>query len=128
MAGSGDGGTYFVCEEAEGERPVLYTDSEGRATLLGADLVEALTLVVALPFWGALAQGFTIAESGSEIRDDRPDFDDQRAGLVRSLALSPLSEEEAAARLRSVAARTVPDYLPHVVGDERSRYEPIFRR
>ncbi|MFF1358940.1 hypothetical protein [Streptomyces sp. NPDC058297] len=54
------GGTYYPCGEAgTEERPVLYADSESRATLIGADLVEAVTLIVVLPFWRDLASDFT---------------------------------------------------------------------
>ncbi|MFF6789736.1 hypothetical protein ACFY9C_11715 [Streptomyces filamentosus] len=43
IAGCGAGGTYYLYGEAGAEeRPVLYADSEGQATLIGADLVEAI--------------------------------------------------------------------------------------
>ncbi|MCH0555974.1 MULTISPECIES: hypothetical protein [Streptomyces] len=47
-----DCGTYYLRGEAGvEERPVPYADSEGQATWIGADLVEAITLIVVLPFW-----------------------------------------------------------------------------
>lgn len=127
IAGCGAGGTYFLCGEAGAdERPVLYADSEGQATLIGADLVEAIRLVVILPFWRDLAKGFAIGELGSELRADHPDFDTERDRLLDALALTPASEEEAAARLLTVAARTAPNHIPHVPGDEHLPYEPLF--
>ncbi|MBQ0828400.1 hypothetical protein [Streptomyces tagetis] len=51
IAGCGAGGTYFLCgEPGAEERPVLYADSEGQATLIGTDLAEALTLLAVLPY------------------------------------------------------------------------------
>ncbi|OIK26395.1 hypothetical protein [Streptomyces malaysiense] len=127
IAGCGAGGTYFLCGEAgAGERPVLYADSEGRATLIGADLVEALTLIVVLPFWRDLAKGFTISELGEELREEHPDFDAERDHLLHALGLASVSEEEAAARLLAVAARTAPDYVPRVPDDDHLPYEPLF--
>jgi hypothetical protein len=127
IAGCGAGGTYFLCGNAGApERPVLYADSEGGATLIGADLVEAVTLVAVLPFWRDLAKGFAISELGSELRADHPDFDSERDRLLHGLGLARISEEEAAARLLAVAARTVPDYVPRVPDDDHVAYEPLF--
>ncbi|WP_369225136.1 hypothetical protein AB5J52_30305 [Streptomyces sp. R39] len=127
IAGCGAGGTYFLCGEAGAEeRPVLYADSEGQAALIGADLVEAVTLVVVLPFWRDLTKGFAISELGSDIRADHPDFDAERDRLLHALGLAPVSEEEAAVRLLAVAARTAPDYVPHVPDDEHLPYELLF--
>ncbi|MER5692178.1 hypothetical protein ACWDBO_07595 [Streptomyces mirabilis] len=127
IPGCGAGGTYFLCGEAEAEeRPVLYADSEGQATLIGADLVEAITLIVVLPFWRDLAKGFAISELGSDLRADHPDFDAERDRLLHALGLASLSEEEAAARLLAVAALTAPDYVPRVPDDDYLPYELLF--
>ncbi|MEU3517145.1 hypothetical protein ABZ770_17970 [Streptomyces sp. NPDC006654] len=127
IAGCGAGGTYFLCGEAGAEeRPVLYADSEGQATLIGADLVEAITLIAVLPFWRDLAMGFAISELGSDLRADHPDFDAERDRLLHALGLASISEEEAAARLLAVAARTVPDYVPRVPDDDYLPYELLF--
>ncbi len=128
IAGCGAGGTYYLCGEAGAEgRPVLYADSEGRATLIGADLVEAVTLIVVLPFWRDVASGFAISELRSELRADHPDFDAERDRLLHALGLTPASEEEAAARLLAVVARTAPNYVPSVPDDEHQPYELLFR-
>jgi len=127
IAGCGAGGTYFLCGKAGAEkRPVLYADSEGQATLIGTDLVEAVTLIAVLPFWRDLAKGFPISELGSDLRADHPDFDNERDRLLHALGLSRISEEEAAARLLAVAARTVPDYVPRAPDDDHLPYEPLF--
>lgn len=127
IAGCGAGGTYFLCGDDEaGGRPVLYADSEGQATLIGADLVEAVTLIAVLPFWRDLTKGFAISELGSDLRADHPDFDAERDRLLRALGLASISEEEAAARLLAVAARTAPDYVPHVPDDDHLPYELLF--
>lgn len=127
IAGCGAGGTYFLCgESGSGDRPVLYADSEGRATLIGGDLVEALTLIAVLPYWRDLAKGLTISELGSELRDDHPDFDAERDHLLHALGLTPVPEEEAAARLLAVAARTAPDHVPRVPDDDHLPYELLF--
>lgn len=127
IAGCGAGGTYFLCGEAGAdERPVLYADSEGQATLIDADLVEAVTLIAVLPFWRDLAKGFAISELGSDLRADHPDFDAERDRLLHALGLASVSEEEAAARLLAVAARTAPDYVPRVPDDDHLPYELLF--
>ncbi|RPE41044.1 hypothetical protein EDD90_4119 [Streptomyces sp. Ag109_O5-1] len=127
IAGCGAGGTYFLCGEAGAEeRPVLYADSEGQATLIGADLVEAITLIVVLPFWRDLAKGFAISELGLDLRADHPDFDAERDRLLHALGLASISEEEAAARLLAVAARTAPDYVPRVPDDDYLPYGLLF--
>ncbi|WP_143203996.1 hypothetical protein [Streptomyces kebangsaanensis] len=101
----------------------MYADSEGQATLIGADLIEAVTLIAVLPFWRDLAKGFALSELGSDLRADHPDFDTERDRLLHTLGLAPVSEEEAAARLLAVAARTAPDYVPRVPDDDYGRFQ-----
>ncbi|UWE12466.1 hypothetical protein [Actinacidiphila bryophytorum] len=127
IAGCGAGGTYFLCGEPGSEpRPVLYADSEGQATLIGADLAEALTLIAVLPFWRDLAQGFPVDELLADLRAEEPDFDAERDALLTALALPPLPPQEAATRLLTTATRTTPDYLPFVPDDDHLPYQPIF--
>ncbi|MFI5810274.1 hypothetical protein ACIA7S_04745 [Streptomyces sp. NPDC051643] len=124
IAGCGAGGTYYLCGEARAEeRPILYADSESRATPIGADLVEAVTLIVVLPFWRDLASDFTISELASELRADNPDFDTERDHLLHALRLTPASEDETAARLLAVAARTAPNHVPYVPDGDHLPYE-----
>ncbi|MFJ4778625.1 hypothetical protein [Streptomyces sp. NPDC088762] len=77
----------------------MYADSEGRAALIGADFVEAITLIVVLPFWYGLAKGFAISKHGSDLRADHPDFDAECDRLLHALGPASISEEEAATRL-----------------------------
>ncbi|MFJ9764622.1 hypothetical protein ACIRUY_12455 [Streptomyces erythrochromogenes] len=127
IAGCGVGGTYYLCGEAgTGERSVLYADSEGRAALIGADLVEAITLIVVLPFWHDLAKGFAISELSSDLRADHPDFDAERDRLLQALELASFSKKEATLRLLTVTAHTAPDYLSRVSDDDHLPYELLF--
>ncbi|MFD2796877.1 hypothetical protein ACFS27_25185 [Promicromonospora vindobonensis] len=130
VAGCAAGGTYFLCGEAgSAARPVLYADSEGQATLIGRDLVEAITLVVVLPYWRDLAKGYSVGDLGAAVRADQPDFDAERDRLLDALGLAPASEEEVAARLLAVAASTAPHYVPEVPDDDDYEpYELLFER
>ncbi|WP_225840666.1 hypothetical protein [Streptomyces sp. NK08204] len=83
-------------------------------------------LIVVLPLWRDLAKGFAISELGEELRADRLDFDTERGRLLHALGLAPVSEEEAAARLLTVAARTAPDYIPRVPDGDHLPYELLF--
>ncbi|GHF13982.1 hypothetical protein [Streptomyces griseoluteus] len=51
VAGCNAGGTHYLCGPAapDSARPVLYTDSEGRASLIAESLAEALTLAIVSP-------------------------------------------------------------------------------
>ncbi|MBX9396777.1 hypothetical protein K4749_25115 [Streptomyces sp. TRM72054] len=69
--------------------------------MIGADLVEAITLIAVLPFWRDLAKGFAISELGSDLRADHPDFDAERGAA--------------------------PDYVPRVPDDDYLPYELLFR-
>ncbi|MDN3351789.1 hypothetical protein [Actinomadura sp. DC4] len=131
VAGDGSGGSYFLCGDPGGPRPVLYADSEGGATLVAADLVEAVTLIAAYPYWQDLGRGHSAEELAAEIVDDDPDFPQARGELLALLGVEPPAPEEALALLRASAARTVPDFLPiarHEEGDSfyEATYEPLF--
>ncbi|MCO6007337.1 hypothetical protein NE236_20360 [Actinoallomurus purpureus] len=130
IAGDGSGGTYFLCGEPAGPRPILYADSEGGATLFASDLVEAVTLIAAFPYWRDMGRGHSVQELEQELTDDHPDFPDARTGLLALLDVVPPTAEEALGRLRSCAARTVPDFLPvarHQEGDSfyEASYVPL---
>ncbi|GAA1281566.1 hypothetical protein Psi02_37460 [Planotetraspora silvatica] len=124
IAGDGSGGTYFLCGAPGTTRPVLYADSEGHATLMAADLVEALTLIAAFPYWQDLLHGHSAEELEEEIRNDDPDYAAAHTELIGLLGVTPPTEEEAVTRLRASASRTVPDFLPIALLDEgESIYE-----
>ncbi|WP_460303803.1 hypothetical protein [Actinocorallia aurea] len=127
VAGDGSGGTYFLCGEPGTARPVLYADSEGQATLMAADLTEALSLLAVHPYWRDLLDGaHTAADLAAEYVADDPAFPGYRVRLLSLLGLPVPSEEETLARLHAARTRTVPDFLPiatHPEGD--ASYEPM---
>ena len=127
IAGDGAGGTYFLCgEQGEPERPVLFADSEGRAVLMAASLVEAVELTVHFPYWHDLPRGHDPGALEAEYRADRDDFDAVRAELIDLLGLSPLTLEEALARLRAAVARYEPGFVPTCVTHNGGPYDHYF--
>jgi hypothetical protein len=128
IAGDGAGGTFFLCgEPGDAERPVLFADSEGQAALIGADLAEAVELIVSCPMWWRdVRPGVSPEELDAEVRADHPDLDREREELAAALGLTPPPVEEVIARLRRTAARTAPDFLPYVDDDDHEPYEPLF--
>ncbi|MBO0802231.1 MAG: hypothetical protein J2P25_04035 [Nocardiopsaceae bacterium] len=127
IAGDGAGGTYFLCGEPGGpERPVLYTDSEGTAVLMAANLTEALELIVHFPYWRDIPFGHDPGELEAEYRDDDENFDSNRAGIVAALGLGPLALDEALARLRAAVARYEPGFVPTCVTHDGGPYEHAF--
>ncbi|MGI5349080.1 hypothetical protein ACQEU8_12925 [Streptomyces sp. CA-250714] len=129
IAGCGAGGTYFLCgEPGVQQRPVLYADSEGQATLMADDLVEAIRLIAHCPYWRDLGAGFPWHELEEDMRDDHPDFDELRDRLLKALDLEPLPAEQAVTRLRATAARTSPDFAPVSTENDRMPYELLFAR
>ncbi|MFB7912615.1 hypothetical protein [Streptomyces sp. NPDC056061] len=129
VAGCNAGGTHYLCGPAvpDGPRPVLYTDSEGRASLIAESLAEALTLVIVLPSWHDALAGFRPPALNSDYLDDHPDHPTVRDRLLAALRLPPATEQEVLARLLATAARTVPDgFLPNVSDDdEDSSFRPM---
>lgn len=118
VAGCGGGGTYFLCGEPGTEpRPVLYADSEGRAALIGADLVEAVSLIASFPYWQDLAEGMEPGELRAMVEEDLPDFAELHRGLLTTLGIEPLPSNTALRRLRTAVKRTVPDFLPVTAAD-----------
>lgn len=112
IAGDGAGGTFFLCGEPGTARPVLYADSEGGAALIGADLAEALALITAHPYWRDLGNGHSPAELEAELIEDDPGYPARRDRALALLGVVPPTADEALARLRACAARTVPDFQP----------------
>jgi hypothetical protein len=128
VAGCNAGGTHYLCGPAVpgGPRPVLYTDSEGRASLIAESLAEALTLAIVLPSWRDALAGFRPPALNSDYLDDHPDHPTVRDRLLAALRLPPATEREVLARLLATAARTVPDgFLPHASDEEDSSFQPM---
>lgn len=103
VAGCGAGGTWFLCgEPGAARRPVLYADSEGRATLVAADLVEAVELIAVLPHWQDAGAGVPLEELAAMMREDHPDYEERRSRLVAALDTVPPPPEEVLADRKSV--------------------------
>ncbi|MGW2614818.1 hypothetical protein [Streptomyces sp. NPDC001500] len=128
VAGCNAGGTHYLCGPAlpDGRRPVLYTDSEGQASLIAESLAEALTLAIVLPCWHDALAGFRPPALNADYLDDHPDHPAVRDRLLAALRLPPATDQEVLDRLLTTAARTVPDgFLPHVPHDDDSAFEPM---
>ncbi|MCP2340159.1 hypothetical protein [Actinomadura rupiterrae] len=116
IAGDGAGGTYFLCGGVDG--PVLYADSEGQATLMAADLTEAVTLIAVLPYWQDLGFGWSLEDSEAALLAEEPDAAEHRAELLALLAVTPPSHQVVADRMRAAASRTAPDFQPKARHDD----------
>ncbi|MFD3518032.1 hypothetical protein [Streptomyces sp. NPDC058657] len=131
VAGCNAGGTHYLCGPAvpDGPRPVLYTDSEGRAALIGESLAEALTLAIVLPSWHDALAGFRPPALNADYLDDHPDHPAVRDRLLAALRLPPATDQEVLDRLLTTAARTVPHgFLPYVPGEEEPLFESMLER
>ncbi|MGW2964428.1 hypothetical protein ACWDGI_39025 [Streptomyces sp. NPDC001220] len=130
VAGCNAGGTHYLCGPAGSDRvrPVLYTDSEGQASLIAESLAEALTLAIVLPSWHDALAGIRPPALNTDYLEDNPDHPEVRDRLLAALRLPPATELEVLARLLTTAARTVPDgYLPSVEDEEDAAFEPMLR-
>ncbi|MFF9392995.1 hypothetical protein [Streptomyces griseoluteus] len=128
VAGCNAGGTHYLCGPAapDSARPVLYTDSEGRASLVAESLAEALTLAVVLPSWHDALSGFRPPALNADYLEDHPDHPAVRDHLLAALGLPPATEQQVLDRLLTTAARTVPDgFLPRTPDEEEAAFEPL---
>lgn len=116
VAGTGAGGTYFVCADGS----VLYADSEGGAGIIGSSVDEALETVIGLPGWfdfvdlspadGERAILARFAEHEVELREYH-DLDAARAELRAALGFPERSPVELVTRLHTALLRTEPDFV-----------------
>ena len=133
VAGDFTGGTFFQCGNPDQVRPILYASSEGQAGLIGDDLGQALEIIVGLPYWrdclgysgdGDLEVMRTAAQHLQRgLLDKRPEITGQQAELADALSLQIDQPDALLSRLRSVVARSTPDY---VFTDETGEYEGLF--
>ncbi|MEU8205222.1 hypothetical protein [Streptosporangium sp. NPDC049046] len=130
IAGDGAGGTFFLCGETAGERPVLYADSEGQAGLIGRNLTAAIQLIVRVPYWqdclryvpdGLEAMRSAAMRLEHEHLDDGLDFDAHRGSLTGLLALHLPPTTDVLAQLLETA--TLPGYV--LLNEWDNAYEPI---
>ncbi|GAA1643081.1 hypothetical protein ACFQY4_31110 [Catellatospora bangladeshensis] len=101
IAGDASGGAFLLAGPPAASRPVVYAGSEGEGGLIAPDLRTALALVVGLsslhdatsmPLGDGAALREWLAFADSEIREDWPELDDDRARLRAALNL-PSAEE-----------------------------------
>ncbi|MEU1124986.1 hypothetical protein ABZ371_15815 [Streptomyces sp. NPDC005899] len=121
VAGCNAGGTHYLCGPADSDRvrPVLYTDSEGQASLIAESLAEALTLAIVLPSWHDALAGFRPPALNADYLEDNPDHPEVRDRLLAALrppsprswpasSPRPPAPSRTASSLRSRARRTRP--------------------
>ncbi|MFJ6772454.1 hypothetical protein ACIQOV_16035 [Kitasatospora sp. NPDC091257] len=128
VAKDGAGGTFFLCGEGGEERPVLYADSEGGATLLAVGVPELVRLLLAVPWWRDCPR-LTVEEStgaAEEYLEDEPDLLAGRDAAAAALGLDVPSPAEALARLRELALGPGTSYVL-LNAEEGTAYEPLFR-
>ncbi|MFD5449739.1 hypothetical protein [Streptomyces sp. NPDC127100] len=70
-------------------RPVLYTDSEGRASLIAESLAEALTLAIVLPSWHDGLAGIRPPALNADYLADHPDHPAVRDRLIAAPTAGP---------------------------------------
>jgi hypothetical protein len=134
VAGDFTGGTFFLCGDPRGTRPVLYASSEGQAGLIGQNLAEALEIMVGLPSWwdclkfsagGDLAVMRTTAgHLAQDELGDEPEPGAQRAHLASALGMEVRSVPILLARLHDAVSATTPDFVLTVETGET--YESLF--
>ncbi|MEU4763085.1 hypothetical protein AB0H12_07500 [Actinosynnema sp. NPDC023794] len=128
FAGDGAGGTYFFCGDGGEERPVLYADSEGRASLVAIGLPELLRLLLVAPWWRD-CPAFTAEESTEASADylrDIPDMVAQRDRAAAALGLDLLTEAEVLTRLHEVATGPGKDFVL-IFTPENEPYDPLIK-
>ncbi|CCK26652.1 hypothetical protein BN159_2273 [Streptomyces davaonensis JCM 4913] len=116
VAGTGAGGTYFVCADGS----MLYADSEGGAGIIGSSVDEALQVVLGLPCWfdfvdlsprdGEEVILARIAAAEEEMREDYG-IDETRAELRAALGFPERSPVELVTLLHTALLRTEPDFV-----------------
>ncbi|CAM5385565.1 hypothetical protein [Streptomyces aurantiogriseus] len=127
FAGDGAGGTYFFCGDGGEERPVLYADLDGRATLVAIGLAELLHLLLVAPWWRDCT-AFTTEQSrelAAEYLADLPGLPADRDRAAAALGLDLPDEAEVLARLREVALGLGKDFVL-VFTPEGEPYDPLF--
>ncbi|APU38868.1 hypothetical protein [Streptomyces sp. TN58] len=115
IAGEPAGGTYFLCAEQDGRRPVVFASSEGEAGLIADDLADALEIIIGIEWRDCL--GFsgggdleTMQVSARHL--DRyaargnPEIAKERALVAAALRLRVVPVADLVIRLWEAASRT----------------------
>ncbi|MFF4244920.1 hypothetical protein ACFYY2_10655 [Streptomyces sp. NPDC001822] len=119
IAGDFAGGMFFLCGAGE-VKPVLYVTSEGAAGIIGADLAEALTLIIGFPYWrdcltrsegGKLsAMVASVDFLNAKAKSDRPTIEAEQRVASRLLELSRVPTGILVARLHAAVQSTSPNF------------------
>jgi hypothetical protein len=130
IAGEAAGGSYFLCGNGE----VLYASSEGQAGLIGADLTEALELIVAVPFWrdclkfsGGGNLGEMLAATATLAADWLEHFPEARSHqdqLREELGLKEPTLDDAVTKLYNAVESTEPDFI--LIDPDGAPYDSLF--
>lgn len=132
IAGDFAGGTYFLCPETDGRRPVVYASSEGQGGLIADDLADALEIIVGLDwrdclgFSGGDAAVMQVSAQHLERRlaRDHPEIAEDRGRVAEALSLRVVPVTDLVVRLHEAASRTVPEYV--VTTEDGDEYGPLF--
>jgi hypothetical protein len=130
IAGDASGGCFLLVGTGV-VRPVLYIGSEGEGGLVATSLRDALSLVVSVSSLhdatafpidqdGGRALRAFLARADDEIREDRPELNDDRDRLREALGLSPA--DDALLRSLQTAAADI-GYRP--INDRGDRLRPM---
>ncbi|MEU4198990.1 hypothetical protein [Streptomyces sp. NPDC045470] len=133
IAGEFAGGTYFLCPETDGRRPVVYASSEGQGGLIADDLADALEIIVGLDWRDCL--GFSGGGDAAvmqvsaqhlerQLARDAPEIAEDRARVAEALSLRVVPVTDLVVRLHEAASRTVPEYV--VTTEGGGEYGPLF--
>ncbi|MGW0631985.1 hypothetical protein [Streptomyces sp. NPDC002758] len=134
IAGDWAGGTFFLCHDEDGHRPVMYASSEGQGGLIADDLKAALEVITGLAVWqdclkfsggGSLeAMNAAAVLLERDLVRGKPEIAEHRARVAAALSLGQAPVPELLARLRNAVARTEPGHV--VVTESGEEYESLF--
>lgn len=125
LASTGSGRAFFLCGSADNgtRRPVVHYDAASSTMAIGHDLVEAMELVVGLPYlmdilsklsvWGrdaAIARHHeSLADINWDLAEDAPEFPEEQRRLAAELGIHLRTPEELIDRLRVTATELTPE-------------------
>ncbi|MFF3459608.1 hypothetical protein ACFYXH_35985 [Streptomyces sp. NPDC002730] len=134
IAGDWAGGTFFLCHDEDGRRPVVFASSEGQGGVIAGDLRAALEIITGLAVWqdclkfsggGSLeAMGAAAALLERDRVRDEPEIAEHRARIAAALSLRQVPVPELVVRLRDAVTSTEPGHV--VVTESGDEYESLF--
>jgi uncharacterized small protein (DUF1192 family) len=133
IAGDWSGGTFFLCRDDDGRRPVVFASSEGQAGLIADDVTAALEIIIGVAWRDSLTfsggGSVEVMQASAEHREsalanDEPEIAKHRARVAAALSLRLAPVPELVARLQEAVSRTEPNHV--VVTESRDAYESLF--